>query len=104
MIDDVRKHGQQLVGFSDDVFDNHQGLKRFLRQNLYRHGQVSSMNEETKKVVAHLFDAYMSRPAEMTTWYAERAEGDEETRARAVADYISGMTDRFALAEHDRLI
>ena len=103
-IDDVRQHDQQLVGFSDDVFDNHQGLKRFLRQNLYRHGQVSSMNEETKKVVAHLFDAYMSRPAEMTAWYAERAGGDEETRARAVADYLSGMTDRFALAEHDRLL
>ena len=102
-VDDVRAHDKPLIGFSDEVGEAHAGLKRFLRENLYRHPQVKSMNERTQAMVELLFERYMSNPGEMTAEFADLAAESEDQRARAVADYIAGMTDRFAIAEHDRL-
>ncbi len=102
-IDDVRHHNQLVVGFSESVFEMHTGLKKFLRENLYRHEQVRSMNEKTRAMIEVLFERYMSDPAEMPDWFRDKASAGDAERARAVADYIAGMTDRFAIAEHERL-
>jgi dGTPase len=73
-------------------------LKRFLFSALYRHDQVRRSMQRARQVVAELFDAYLQRPQEMPDEYAS-----QPARERAVADYIAGMTDRFALREHQRL-
>ncbi|MDH3441144.1 MAG: deoxyguanosinetriphosphate triphosphohydrolase, partial [Gammaproteobacteria bacterium] len=102
-IDDVRRLEKPIVGFSTEVLDMHSGLKKFLRENLYRHDQVRRMNEQTQAMIEDLFEQYMRDAAQMPESLAARATGDEMDRARTVADYIAGMTDRFAIAEHERL-
>ena len=68
---------------------------------MYRHPDVKRVREQADAIVRRLFKAYMSDPSAMPPeWAAKAGEGD---RARAVADYIAGMTDRFAIAEHARL-
>jgi dGTPase len=73
-------------------------LKRFLHHNLYRHPQVVATTGQAKQVVRELFAAYHAEPAQMPADFAARPD-----TARAVADYIAGMTDRFAGREHERL-
>jgi dGTPase len=103
-IEDVRAATGPVIAFSDDVLEQHLSLKQFLRENLYRHSQVRAMNEETQVMLETLFARYMATPEQMPPAFASQAEnGDESVRARVVADYIAGMTDRFAYAEHERL-
>lgn len=102
-----------LVQFGPDMRAKSHALKAFLLQQLYRHPQVLHTNGQAKQVVRGLFDAYFSAPQEMPERYQRRADhtsaaaasdADAATvTARAVADYIAGMTDRFALREHHRL-
>ena len=87
-----------LVAFSDGLAAEVQALKRFLFAELYRHPQVVAMTERGRQVVQELFEAYVARPPEMPADYAQAAH-----LHRAVADYIAGMTDRFASREHQRL-
>lgn len=102
--DDVRTCGQRLVGFSDEVREQHLSLKQFLRDNLYRHEHVVAMTDRAKLMVRRLFEAYMSDVHAMPSEFAARAESTAvEERARTVADYIAGMTDRFAIREFERL-
>jgi len=103
-IDDIRDQTTPVVGFSDDVFARHTALKNFLSENLYRHAQVRRMNEETQVMIEVLFNRYMADVSQMPEEFAARASAaDDHGKARVVADYIAGMTDRFAIAEHDRL-
>jgi dGTPase len=103
-IEDVRAASGPVIGFSDTVFAQHSGLKEFLRDNLYRHEQVSAMNDETRIMVEHLFRFYMSDIDQIPATFEQNATADNEAgRARVVADYIAGMTDRFAIAEFERL-
>ncbi|MDP6992839.1 MAG: deoxyguanosinetriphosphate triphosphohydrolase [Woeseiaceae bacterium] len=102
-IDDVRGQEKPMVGFSEEVLEMHLGLKKFLRENLYRHNQVQAMNEQTRLMIEVLFERFMSDPGEMLPSFADRAAGDDTDMARVVADYIAGMTDRFAFSEHERL-
>ena len=95
--DDARRAGV-LVMFSADMRAQSSALKRFLFANLYRHPQVVDTTAQARQVVRELFAAYLDRPAELRPSFAERPD-----RERAVADYIAGMTDRFALREHERL-
>ena len=95
--DEVRR-APPLVGFGDEARRDLVELKRFLFQALYRHPQVVAKTDAGRRVVRELFAAYVASPAEMPTDYAGAAD-----RPRAVADYIAGMTDRFALREHQRL-
>lgn len=95
--DDAR-HAPPLVGFTAEMREASTQLKRFLFANLYRHPQVVETTDRARRVVQELFDAYDAAPAEMPAGYA--ATGD---RRRAIADYIAGMTDRFAIREHQRL-
>jgi len=87
-----------LVAFSEPMRQATAELKRFLFGSLYRHAQVKHSTERARQVVAELFAAYVQRPAEMPAEHAAQPQ-----RERAVADYIAGMTDRFALREHQRL-
>jgi dGTPase len=102
-IDDARSRDRPLVVFSDEVYEAHTGLKQFLRRNLYRHEKVRAMNERTRAMVEELFSFYMADTSRMPPWFETQADGNEQRRARVVADYIAGMTDRFAIAEHERL-
>ena len=96
-LEDARR-APPLVAFSDDVRSQVLALKGFLFHELYRHPRVSETAVQAQEVVRELFEAYVQRPAEMQAGFAAR----EDTQ-RAVADYIAGMTDRFALREHERL-
>ncbi len=87
-----------LVHFSDDMQRASRELKRFLFQHLYRHPQVMDVTYRARQVIADLFEAYVECPREMPEEYAEAP-----LRHRSVADYIAGMTDRFAVKEHARL-
>ena len=102
-IDDVRNLQEPLVAFSKQIYTEHSELKRFLNKNLYQHEKVLRMTGKAQAMIEVLFERYMSDPAEMPNEFSDRAAGDMETRARVVADYVAGMTDRFAIAEHDRL-
>lgn len=87
-----------LVRFSPEMREASTQLKRFLFKELYRHPQVNETTVRAKQVLTELFHAYVASPSEMQAAYTQR-----EDRHRAVADYISGMTDRFAVREHERL-
>jgi dGTPase len=102
-INAVRKYEKPMVGFSESVKEMHGALKQFLHENLYRHNRVCSMNEKTKSMIDLLFGRYMADPDEMPTSFSEQENASDADRARVVADYIAGMTDRFAAAEHKRL-
>ena len=87
-----------LVGFSPAMAGQSAALKQFLFRNLYRHPQVTQTTEQAQQVVRDLFAAYRADSAQMQAGFALRTD-----QARAVADYIAGMTDRFAAREHERL-
>lgn len=101
---DAVRRAPALVQFSDGMRESSQVLKQFLFKNLYRHPQVMETTNVAQKVVRDLFAAYTASPGEMKAAFAEQAWRDQGTmRARAVADFIAGMTDRFAVREHERL-
>ena len=95
---DAARRAGPLVAFSAAMRAESNELKRFLFANLYRHTQVTDTTSQAQQVVRELFAAYLDRPAELRPSFAQRPD-----RERAVADYIAGMTDRFALREHERL-
>ena len=103
-IDDVRRAGRPLVGMSDEIREQHLGLKRFLNAHLYRHEKKLEMTERAQTMVTELFAIYHGDVTTMPGQFAAAADGcDDAGRARIVADYIAGMTDRYAMAEHERL-
>jgi dGTPase len=103
-IDDVRAAGRRLVSFSDEVSEQHQSLKLFLSAHLYSHEQKLEMTARVQVVLEDLFATFMADVKTMPAEFAHAAaQGDEAHRARVVADYIAGMTDRYAFAEHERI-
>ena len=99
-----------LVQFSPDMRQQSQVLKTFLLQNLYRHPQVMQMTGNAKQVVAELYQIFVAAPQEMQPGFSAKAAAARASSAnqpsqveRIVADYIAGMTDRFAAREHERL-
>ncbi len=107
-IDEVRSQSQMLIGFSEAMLEQHQALKRFLREKLYRHYRVHRMSVKAQRMLQELFEAHFADPALLPPGHQckvklmEQSNG-ESGRARAVADYIAGMTDRFAILEHQKL-
>jgi dGTPase len=95
--DEARRAGP-LVRFSDGMRAESAALKGFLLHNLYRHPQVMATTARARRIVHELFAAYTADPRQMGDGFAARAD-----RERAVADYIAGMTDRFAAREHERI-
>ncbi len=104
----VRVANGPLVGFSEPMAAVHRELKKFLLDRLYRHSRVLRMTTKARRTVTQLFDAFASdvrlMPAEFSA-AAERAasENGDRGRLRVVSDYIAGMTDRYAILEHERL-
>ena len=98
---DAARHAPRLVGFSAPMRAQSAELKQFLLRNLYRHPQVMQTSRQAQQVVRDLFAAYLADTAQMPADFSERAQ--QGSPQRAVADYIAGMTDRFAAREHERL-
>jgi len=102
--DDVRRAGRALVAFSGGMAAIDRALKDFLRERLYRHPHIEAEAETARAVIADLFGILHSRPDAMPEEWRRRADGPGSCRtARLAADYIAGMTDRFAFREHKRL-
>ncbi|MYM84195.1 deoxyguanosinetriphosphate triphosphohydrolase [Duganella sp. FT50W] len=100
-IDDVRA-APPLIRFSDGMRKDATELKRFLYANLYRHYKVNRMRVKASRIVRELFDSFMAEPVLLPPDYQEPS-GDIHKQARKIADYIAGMTDRYAIREHRRL-
>jgi len=107
-IDEVRALARPLAALSDECRAEHLELKEFLREQVYRHYKVLRMTAKARRVVRELFDAFFKDVTLMPGEYRDQALKSESThpnmgRARTVADYIAGMTDRYAILEHQRL-
>ncbi len=102
-IGEVRQAGRALASFGTAMGAQVEEIKQVMRDKLYRHYRVSRMTEKAGRVLAQLFETYMSEPRQMPGHVLTRAERDGEPVSRAVADYIAGMTDRFALDEYRKL-
>ncbi len=102
-IEDVRNHDRPLVRMSESMHAEHTALKRFLHQHLYTHERKLEMTRRVQAIIETLFKIFMDDPSAMPEEFAQDAAGDETSKARVVADYIAGMTDRYAIQEHSRL-
>jgi dGTPase len=98
-IDDVR-NAPPLIAFGEQVQAEQQSLKRFLRERLYRHFRVARMAAKSRRIVEDLFGAFLSDRRLLPPEFQGRADAEG---VRAIADYIAGMTDRYAILEHRRL-
>jgi dGTPase len=105
--DAVRAQKGPVIGFSAALEEIDKTIKRFLFHNMYRHPHIARIRVEAADVIRNLFQAFLENPALMPSEWAEAAgklgASDEARLARLVCDYIAGMTDRYALAEHQRL-
>ena len=97
--DEVRR-APAMIRFSERIQREQVELKQFLRVNLYRHYHVSRMSAKARRIITELFQAFMTEPGLLPPEFQARSRTDT---ARAIADYIAGMTDRYAIAEHQRL-
>ena len=98
-IDDVRR-APALIGFSARILAESRELKRFLHDNLYRHPRVLRTSAQARRIVSELFGVFLAKPRLLPPDFQARAREDTP---RAIADYIAGMTDRYAIREHQRL-
>jgi dGTPase len=106
--DDIRGHGRPVVAFSEAMAAKDRALKSFLFTRMYRHYKVNRMASKARRVVRDLFQLFMAEPNTLPQDWQRSAneqpeQGSEAGRARQIADYIAGMTDRYALLEHQRL-
>ncbi|MCK9510938.1 MAG: deoxyguanosinetriphosphate triphosphohydrolase [Pigmentiphaga sp.] len=101
---DAVRAAPPLAAFSAAVHRQSRELKSFLRDNLYRHFQVMRMTHKARRIIHELFDVFMDEPGLLPPRHQRRAAGTPpRAQARAIADYIAGMTDRYAMLEHRRL-
>ena len=102
--DDVRRYGDQLIAFSPDVAEAESAIKAFLKLRMYRHQWVMRVMGDAEQIVSNLFVRYQKSPSDLPAEWLEGAESETEgARARRIGNFIAGMTDRFALIEHQRL-
>ena len=102
--DDVRALDKPLVAFSEDMARDEAALKARLFALVYRHPRIMAVRRNADQVIADLFGRYMDEPATLPAAYAETARRQAgDGRARIICDFIAGMTDRFAVQEHNRL-
>ena len=98
-VDGVRA-APPLVAFSAEMHELNRELKAFLRVHLYRHYQVMRMSAKAHRIIGDLFAAFLDDPRLLPPQYATQVQA---VQARPIADYIAGMTDRYAIREHRRL-
>jgi len=102
--DDIRRAGRATVAFSAAMAADIARLKAFLFERVYRHERVMGVMRGAEQIVRELFQRYLVEPAAMQEAWHRAASGlDERRRARLIADFVAGMTDRYAIAEHRRL-
>jgi dGTPase len=102
-VDDVQRAGRALASFSPAIAKQVTELKQIMRDRLYRHYRVIRMTEKAGRVLARLFETYMNEPRQLPDHVLVRTVRDGEPLPRVIADYIAGMTDRFALDEYRKL-
>jgi len=100
-VEQLRQAGKPMAGFGPDVGEQVKELRQIMRDRLYRHYRVTRMTEKAGRVLARLFETYMAEPRQIPEHVL--AGGQQESLARVIADYIAGMTDRFALDEYRKL-
>jgi dGTPase len=102
--DDIRKAGRPVVALSEEVHGAEKQLRRFLDTRMYHDYRVNRMTSKARRILADLFKQFMAEPDTLPTqWQAQIGQNrDDAVRARVIADYLAGMTDRFAIAEHKR--
>ena len=106
--DSIRECSKSLIKMSQTTEKEHNNLKKILRKNLYQHEQVNLMSQRATETVKYLFNIYMEQPIFLTDELHMKITKDsrikdEQKKARIIADYIAGMTDRFALSEYKRI-
>ena len=104
----VRDFPRPLIALSEEVLSEHQELKRFLRTRLYNHPKVREVMDEAGTTLKELFEAYMKDPSRLPPEHQglverAKADGGRSAAARVVADYVAGMTDRFAYQEREKI-
>jgi len=99
--DEVRKAGRALVRFSPSVAERNDRLKRYLQANLYRHQRIERMKDKSRRILLALYERYLDNPRLLPE--ETRRAGADNPRERTIADYIAGMTDRYAIEEYRRL-
>lgn len=107
-ISEVRAGREALIGFGGEMQSLNQELKRFLRHNVYQHHRVYRMASKSQRIIRALFEAFMNDPKLLPPTHQAKVRSSERQfgdpgRARAVADYVAGMTDRFAIVEYGRI-
>jgi len=101
---DVRLYDRPLVAFSPPVAQEEAAIKAFLKQRMYRHKRVMRVMGEAEQILFDLFARYQETPGDLPAEWVEETERETEGgRARRIGNFIAGMTDRFALMEHQRL-
>ena len=101
--DAVRSLEAPVASFSDEMRNHDRALKHFLFERMYRHPRVNRMASKAHRVIRELFQLFLAEPQCLPAEWAAPPQASEAGRARIVADYLAGMTDRFALDEHRRL-
>ena len=102
---DIRAFGRPVVSFSEAMHEIDRSLKDFLFSNMYRHDRVNEMTIKARDVVSELFNLLLAEPEKLPVEWQHNIDGkNNEQTAQVVADYIAGMTDRFAYDEHDKLV
>jgi dGTPase len=105
--DDIRHLSAPVVAFSETMRSHERALRLFLLERMYRHYRVNRMSSKARRIVHELFQLFLAEPNCLPTEWRKLvmciADGNISERARIVADYLAGMTDRFALDEHRRL-
>jgi dGTPase len=106
--DDTLKQSEPLVGYSDEMRAMNLELKQFLRSNLYRHYRVNRMSAKAARIIRSLFDIFLEDPSLLPPEQQRQVRNLEQEqadsgRARGIADYIAGMTDRYAIREYERI-
>lgn len=104
-VDDIRHMGTAVIRFSKPLYQDLKAVRSFLFKHMYRAPSVMAVRESVTKIVQDLFDVFMNDPSLLPQeWHADLELSDSDTKkARIVADYVAGMTDRFAIQEHGRL-
>ena len=103
-VQDVRDLERAMIAFPGDVAEAESGIKKFLWQHMYRHERVMQVMGEAEQIVADLFARYQSSPGDLPAeWLEGTGQESAAERARRIGNFIAGMTDRYALIEHQRL-
>jgi dGTPase len=103
-VDDVRNHGDGLIAFPAGVAQAEADIKAFLKLRMYRHDRVMRVMGDAEQILFDLFARYQKTPADLPAeWLPPDGEDSETERARRIGNFIAGMTDRFAMTEHQRL-